>query len=337
MTALLYQLLRLALRCPSPQAELRIQIHSLSEKSWYRLFSISREQAVSALVFDAIGLLGCEESIPDSLAMRWMLEVQSIQDRACTVNRLAHELCASLETSGVHPILFNGPAVASCYPQPTLRTSGDIDLYFSPQEFKKARLFLASHLAPETTAPDGSFHYRLQDIDVDLHTRYYDFPCNEKLLPPVPSAPATLLMLSSHILKHALGPGVGLRQVCDLAMACRALKGEYNPEEMVQWFRVTNTYRWNRMLFSLIKERFELDAGLFPPGEHSSYAPLEAIIFSGGNFGHHAPSRRKALNSSARRRKWDTALRMMQRLPFALRYAPRQYVFYFSSLLKGNL
>lgn len=90
------------------------------------------------------------------------------------------------------------------------------------------------------------------------------------------------------------------------------------------------------MLCSLIKERLGVDAGLFELG--SSFAPLERIILSGGNFGHFRPGRQKALASEGQfRRKLDTAWRILCKLPFALRYAPREYFSYTASLIRGNL
>ena len=334
---LLYSLLKVALHCPYSEGEVISQLSSLSEEEWDLLFSQSREQAVSGLLYHSFEILQSEDLLPDSIAMAWMLNAYQIQERGESVGNLARQLCSAMEDKGLHPIILKGPAVAAYYPCPEMRTSGDIDLYFSQQEFQAARSFLTTCYGQEKMASDGSFHYQVKGIDIDLHSRFYDSSIAVSLLPSPPSAEATLFMLSSHILKHALGPGVGLRQICDLAMAARALKVDYDAETLLKTFRDTRTFRWNQMLFSLIRERLWVDAGLFPSGEDTSFASLEKIIFTGGNFGQHSSSRKKALGFSDSRRKMDTAVCMLQRLPFALRYAPREYVFYFTSLLKGNL
>lgn len=60
-------------------------------------------------------------------------------------------------------------------------------------------------------------------------------------------------MLSLHILKHAMGPGIGLRQLCDLAMALNT--PGYNPELLRHYFSRNRLKAWNNMLSSFITER----------------------------------------------------------------------------------
>ena len=63
---------------------------------------------------------------------------------------------------------------------------------------------------------------------------------------------------------------------------------------------------------------------------------LLAIIEEGGNFGHYEQSRKAALSGETRERKIDTAKRYIRRLPFALKYAPREAFRYFLDLVLGN-
>lgn len=48
----------------------------------------------------------------------------------------------------------------------------------------------------------------------------------------IPSPVLNLLLQSLHILKHALGWGIGLRQLCDMARSCYKLHDEVESEEM---------------------------------------------------------------------------------------------------------
>ncbi len=61
------------------------------------------------------------------------------------------------------------------------------------------------------------------------------------------------------------------------------------------------------------------------------------IIRQGGNFGHFTKARQKALDRPAAIRKADTALRFIRRLPFSLRYAPREIGPHIRDLIRGNL
>ena len=221
------------------------------------------------------------------------------------------------------------------------------------REKATGKLYIIEHKTTSQDIGPGSDYWRRLAIDgqvsgyyvgaqangyeVDLHTRYYDLSAEGKDLPAVPSPEGTILMLSAHILKHAMGPGVGLRQICDMAMACRSLTGRIDTVRLRKYFRSSGTTRWNRMLCSLIHIRFGLDTGFFPGEKPRRFAPLEKIVFAGGNFGHYSQSRKKALFRSARARKVDTAFRLVRRIPFSLHYAPKEYTSYFISLIKGNL
>ena len=92
--------------------------------------------------------------------------------------------------------------------------------------------------------------------------------------------------------------------------------------------------RWNALLGGYIKTRFGIRSVL---DASEDWEVLERIVFEGGNFGHFAHGRDRALRGGTIGRKIDTALRFVKKAPFALRYAPREYRVYIKSLLKGNL
>ena len=227
---------------------------------------------------------------------------------------------------------MKGATVAAYYNKPLLRSAGDIDLYFPPEEFERARQMAAG----QVTAPDGTLHLKRNGVDIDLHDRYFDLHCPARNLPEIGTPEATILMLSSHTLKHAIGAGVGLRQCCDMAMAIQALRSQYDPASLREVFRRTGTLRWNRLLYSFLTEHLGLTDSLFACEKVSS-EPLLRIVLEGGNFGHHAATRAKALHANTTRRKRDTLARFLHRLPFSLRYAPRETVATLITLVRGNL
>ncbi|MCR5518883.1 MAG: nucleotidyltransferase family protein [Bacteroidales bacterium] len=331
----LYGLLRVALRCPEPEG-LMDQLKALSDKDWRDILSLAREQAVSGLVYEALSMKDGMVNLPEDVSLDLMMDASRIEYRSRYLQTMADSIIGALQKKGLHPLIMKGPSAANMYPVPSLRVSGDIDLYLPTAEVQKAREWLANSFRTESWAPDGSWHYNADGVEIDLHSHYFDLSVPERRLPQVPSPEATLLMLSSHILKHAMGPGVGLRQICDMVVASRALKGKFDPHMLRKYFRNTCVTRWNKMLVSMIRQRFGVDPGFFPVEDKAFYT-LERIIFAGGNFGQHGSSRKRALTRSPRARKIDTAFRFVLRIPFSLYYAPKEYVRYFFALLKGNL
>lgn len=334
---LLYPLLRLALQT-TPEVPVELEaLTEFGEDQWAELLTLARQQAVVGLVYDALSRLSVHMDLdmPDSVSTAFMLETDRIVRKNKSVSDLADTLLNVLQENGTSAILMKGPAAGAFYPVPEYRTPGDIDLYC--QE-KQCPQILYHHMDSSCIVPasDGSWHCQIRGIDIDIHTHYFDFESAKLAYPPVPSPEATLLMLSSHILKHAMGPGVGLRQLCDMAMAYRALDGQYDRGQLRALFQSHGLLKWNILLDDFIALRLGVDIRLSekPPADIS---PLEKIVLSGGNFGHYNASRAAALAKGDQARKTDTLLRFARRLPFALRYAPRQYLSYLTTLAKGNV
>ena len=329
----LLQLVRMALRdAPLSAVEIR-ELRTWSDGQWAGVLALAREQSVTGLVSHALSLLPEGEEpvrIPDELFFPLVSRVDGIERRNRQMAALAQSLVERLNAAGVHPQVIKGPETARYYPRPELREYGDIDLYLPPEEMQALR-----GAVPEgEMSPDGTFHFSADGVDVDVHDHWLDLPYAADPLPAFPGPEATLLMLSVHALKHAVGTGVGLRQLVDLAAASQAL--DYDPAALKTSFGRLRLGRWNRLASSFLEQYLGIPNRMYP-GDKRSGEPLMTIVVEGGNFGHHNPSRTRALAQSSLRRKADTALRFLRRLPFSLRYAPRLAFSSFVSLAKGNL
>ena len=150
----------------------------------------------------------------------------------------------------------------------------------------------------------------------------------------VPSPFLNLLSLDLHILKHALGRGVGLRQLCDLARASFRQHGQVEAAEMKAACRRLGLAEWDRLLFSVLSGPLGLPSACLPyPAGSADVRPLLDIVWRGGNFGRYRAGQGGA---GSRRRKWRTACSFAGNVRFASRYAPREAFWIFASLLKGQ-
>lgn len=299
---------------------------NLSDRQWKALTALARKQTVLGLFYQGLSHLPQGYVFPEGFLMQLVAEVGKIETQGKKINQVADDLLKEFKAAGLHPVLMKGPAVAKYYPAPLLRECGDIDLYFPPEEFDKA-VGMAGKVTP---APDGSVHYKRNDIDIDQHRHYFDI--HSRKLPAVPSPEATLLMLSGHILKHCMGVGIGLRQLCDLTMAYKSLA--VPPERLRQCFHEAGLERWNQLLFSFL-HKYLGTAPLYD--KLPSPDPLMKIILEGGNFGHYSKARASSLHKSPLRRKLGTARLLLRKLSFSLRYAPKEFLPLVGGLLKGNL
>ena len=335
----------------------------LTEGEWESILSIAKEQTVTGMIYSGVNNLPENYKVPESISLRLMLESSRIEKRSYKVLSVCKELFSLLRDNGLHPIVMKGPSVAKFYPKPSLRESGDLDLYIRKEEFEKAVTILGE---ASFTLPDGSLHYNWKGVDIDLHRHYFDLHVSEDKLPKVPSPYATLVLLSSHILKHCMGPGIGLRQLCDMAVAYRSLcdekvfqnenmgkSGPVDKEVLLSWYEKAGILKWNALLSSFLKENLGGDGYPFNDenGDGSgngsrctfdgkalpSPSPLLEIVLEGGDFGHHAVEREAALGRGPLRRKINTAWMYLKKVPFSMEYAPDELMEELGELAFGNL
>jgi len=307
----------------------------LSDKEWEDLLSLSAVQTVSGMTARGIAHLPAGNEIPDMVLMKFMKKTDSIARASSKITEVRSKLESSFRAYGLVPVIMKGPESASFYLRPELRECGDLDIYFPEPAFSKACDIISSMGIAIDTAPDGSVRYMFEGIEIDQHNRYYDL--HSRNLPEVPGPYATLLMLSSHILKHCMTAGVGLRQLCDMAMAYRALSGTLDNDMLKETYRKAGLGRWNRLLAAFLEKHLGCTSHPYVHETLPDPSPLMAIIMEGGNFGHHAEGREKAEKGSPYARKKDTVKRILKRLPFSLRYGSKELFRYVLELVRGNL
>ena len=300
-------------------------------KDWGGLLTLAKRQSVMGLLYRGVSFLPEGFRLPEPVLFRLVAEADHVERRGAALKSVADDLTDRLSSAGLHPVLMKGPVVAAYYPVPQQREYGDIDLYLAPDEFAAAPKVLE---VPFTQAPDGSIHYEWKGVDVDQHRRYFDLHLPERRLPAPGTPEATLLMLSAHAMKHAVGTGVGLRQCIDMAVAYEHLGPEVSPEHLESVFRDSGTLKWNRLLSAFIEKYLDFHPSF--GGGKTNPDPLLQIVREGGNFGHHAHGRLEAMGKPAPRRKADTAWRFLKRLPFSLRYAAGETLRSVFSLAEGN-
>lgn len=198
----------------------------LSDNEWQSVLQISREQTVTGLIYDAVCSLPDEFLPPDEVMTKLVIEVDGIEKRYKLVKAAQESLLNFYNRHGLHPIVLKGLYSSSLYEKPSLRSLGDIDLYFNEEEFSKATELLKTKLVPFEKEADGGICYEYKSIVIEHHPRIIDMstPSKQAYLKSLeldaqqlPSLEQNAVLMNLHILKHAFGKGVGLRQICDYA------------------------------------------------------------------------------------------------------------------------
>lgn len=309
----------------------------VSDAQWQDIVEEARRQAVSGLACCGAGYLN--KLLLPSAAVRvsFLAEQDALEKRSAHVEKTAVELMSMFRGRGFAPVIQKGPAVAALYPRPLARRSGDIDIYFTLFEFEAARSMVECAGVAVNDAPDGSINYIWNDVTVEHHRVFFDSKAQFEGVDPQ-SAEATVLLISSHILKHAIGTGIGLKQMCDMAVACKALYGQYDRADLLERLSDAHLLRWERMLETFLMDFLGVEQEFLPAlssgMERIDASPLLKIVAEGGNFGHFNPARHIDAEEKARKR--STLMLFLKRFPFAMNVAPREWMYIVGSLLKGN-
>ncbi|MBO6030452.1 MAG: nucleotidyltransferase family protein [Prevotella sp.] len=252
------------------------------------IYQLAEDQSVVGLV--AAGLEHIEDvKVLKVDALPFLKKVVSLEQRNHAMNEFIRRIVNKMRDVGIYAILVKGQGVAQCYERPQWRSSGDIDFFFSDENYDKAK----SLLVPMASKVEDEFmreKHLGMTIDswvVELHGTLYGGPSSrvEKELDDIKrdtfiggnvrawqNEDVSVFLLSvendvfyifTHILQHFYKGGIGLRQICD-------------------WCRLLWTYRFTLDLKSL-EERVKR-AGLVSEwkafGAFAIYylgLPLEAV------------------------------------------------------------
>ncbi len=344
----------------------------LSAGEWERVFTLARQQTVTGIAFRGLDFLPEEAAPPMGIMAKWMAHADRIEQSNRVMNETVAKLYGHFASAGVEAVLQKGQGVAAMYPEPLLRECGDIDLYFPGHDGVSDPLAGIDGAVRERQ-PDDSWVYVVDGIIVEHHKdpldiqsprakRYVKRLIEEKGFEKVvtgdgvevlvPAPEVNLLLLSSHILKHAFGVGIGLRQFCDYAVARRYYEGRVNEEEMREIWKKTGLEKWQGLLEEFIGRFLDSDCVLarndnkdFQDDSHSERSEesfckkktdvLLDIVLKGGNFGVYSKDRENVPRARWAR-KVQTFKALMGNIGFAFRYAPGEWFWTTMQLLGGQ-
>lgn len=321
-------------------AEPRPSVIDLSPEVWERLYCIAAEQSVLGIAYAGAARLPKDAQPPMELAFQWASEAETVRGHNRMVNAEAARLTQFFAAAGRKTAVLKGPANAMLYPDPLSRQCGDIDLWVEggrksvlallkeknllADENGLVRLFAAPHHVDLAPGPDG--------IHVEVHfdpssgnlnpfanrrmMRYLAAEIAKAGEAPegfcVPSMRFALVMQLSHIQRHFLEEGIGLRQVVDYYVLMRN-STEADRDEVAARLRAFGVSHMAGALMWVLGEKLglERDRMLCRPDPFRGRWLLSKV-FAGGNFGLYAEEERGLVRRWFARR-W----RLLRCLPFA--------------------
>ena len=212
---------------------------------------LAMEQSVVGLVTAGIETNtnrtdGQNINIPQKWSLQFIGSTLQIEQQNQAMNDFLVSLIKWLRGKDVYAVLVKGQGIAQCYEKPLWRTSGDIDLLLSDDNYEAAKAFLTPVVDEVANENKVTKHqaYVIKGFNVELHgkmpfgmSRQVDIVIDEAQRAVfftgsvrswmngntsvfLPSPDNDVIFVFTHFLHHFFIEGVGLRQICDW---CRLL------------------------------------------------------------------------------------------------------------------
>lgn len=276
-----------------------------SEAEWDGLHKTAGEQSVTGILFRALDVLPEEQMPSRDQCRRWMMDRTKAVRRNALVDQRARELTEIFSAAGFRSAVLKGQGVARLYPDPTLRQSGDIDLWV-PGGREKVLAWLKGRYPlrrPVYHHVEAKF---FEDVETEIHflpaflynpfrnrwlqrwfeaqAQAWDMAGDDSFRYPKPAFAALFSLL--HISKHIINEGVGLRQVMDHHYIMKALS-ETEREEVRGLAKQLGLTRLGSALAFVEQELFGSPGcpALFSPETGRGGRLMKDMLLS-GNFGH---------------------------------------------------
>lgn len=212
---------------------------SLKEVDWKELYAIAKKQALLGVLFHGIQRLPKELAPEQKLLMQWMVMAEMIRKQNIKLFQDSVKVCQNFENEGFANCILKGQGNALLYPDPYMRTPGDIDIYLSGG--RKKIMKYVDRVCPNQVMRYHHVDFPVMKTAIEVHftPSYMFYPihnrrmqkwfeevmgeqCNHWVSLPdgygeihVPQVSFNVIYILSHLYRHIFTEGIGLRQLLD--------------------------------------------------------------------------------------------------------------------------
>ena len=246
---------------------------SLKEVDWKELYAIAQKQALLGVLFYGIRRLPKELAPEQKLLMQWMVMAEQIRKQNIRLFQDSVKVCQNFENEGFANCILKGQGNALLYPDPYMRTPGDIDIYLTGG--RKRVMQYINKVCPNQVMCYHHVDFPVMKTAIEVHftPSYMFFPihnsrmqkwfkevmgeqCNHQVSLPdgygeihVPQVSFNVIYILSHLYRHIFTEGIGLRQLLDYYFV------------LVKWHTdLTNLTDSNKSLPQMTQINTDLDA-----------------------------------------------------------------------------
>lgn len=246
---------------------------SVKDADWKVMYAIAKKQALIGVLFHGIKQLPKELTPDAGLLMQWMGMAQKIRQQNIRLFLDSAKVCKKFKEVGFRNCILKGQVNALLYPDPYMRTSGDIDIYLDGgrnrvmQYINKVcpnQVMRYHHVDFPVMKSAIEVHFTPSYMFFPVHNRrmqkrfkkVMDLQCSNVVTLPdgygeitVPTTSFNVIYILSHLYRHVFTEGIGLRQLLDYYFV------------LVKWHTdLTNLTESNKSLPQMMQISTDLDA-----------------------------------------------------------------------------
>ena len=322
---------------------------------------LAREHAVTGLVANAavrnrIVIAGGAAEGRGKIVMRLMQQTMAHRQAMQRFEDAVRRFVRLMKENGIAYMVFKGLAVARHYPEPFVRTMGDVDFYVPKEDFLRAVEVIERGLDVEMDKEDVDkhycfdwqgirfeMHYQIETFGSRRHQRRFNRMIDEAMAEQADSFTVCdsdgnetevcvltptedLIVVFKHWFNHLLVEGVGLRQTLDLAVLLNAYRDKINVGRLMTALDGIGYMKAFRAMLAMMKRYFGFEwlDSIFVLGcRDERYADkLMAAVMESGNFG------RKAYrnHTTGKKKSMETATRALRHCVTFLWLAPKDII-----------
>lgn len=280
-----------------------------AEDEWELLFEIAQKQTLAGIAFAGIERLPQEQRPPKGVLLQWYKMRTLIKSKNAELDKKCAIVSAKFKSEGFNNCILKGQGIAQLYPDPTLRTPGDIDIWIDGGDTRAigyVKQFFPGceptyHHVDFPIAPglDIEVHYRptwlYNPITNKRLQRYFETVAQEQFGNgtttangsfPSPTPAFNRIYILLHIYRHLFFEGIGMRQMLDYYFVLQQGMSPEEEREYIEQLKKFGLKKFAGATTYAMQKMFGLDS------EHTLVEPNARLgeflireIMIAGNFG----------------------------------------------------
>lgn len=256
-----------------------------SETDWNAIFTIAKQQGVSAIVLDAIDQLNAQSRPSEPVLLQWIKHsVMTGRNYIKNADQI-HTLAAFYKKHGIRVLLLKGYGCGLCYPKPEHRPTGDIDIYLFGMQNKADELVEKELGIKVYREYHKHSKFKVGGAEVENHAKFIDDISHksnikyEQILMSVlqkedclqspidnvwlPSPTFNALFLLRHAGEHFAANEIKLRHVLDIGLFFQHFHSQIDWQVVFRVYKEERIMRFFNAIATICVENIGLDAVCF--------------------------------------------------------------------------